>query len=116
MNGDAPGYRTGNISDAANEAGASDNNLNLNVGDDRWKDILAEWQDGQTYDIKGGKIQQVTPGKFRVLELDLGQAGTNEETEANEAGKRAAEKDEAEGTREYSNPAVENLMATEERR
>lgn len=47
------------------DPGAVDNRLSLDPNDARWKDMLAEWEDGQEYTVTL-TITQLSPGEFEV--------------------------------------------------
>jgi len=105
MNGTATPYDTGPKS-LEGESGALDNVLTLNPNDPRFEPTVKNWKDDGVYQITGGRIRQVSPGQFEVIDLKFGE---NEEMPAeDEAAQRADEKTPPKGS--YNNPAVENLQ------
>jgi len=87
------------------EPGQEDNRLSLDPNDPRWKKLLDEWNDGETYSVNV-QIEQISPGEFRVTALKEG--GGSEESET------PPEKDTAEESSESAmqskNPAVQSML------
>lgn len=88
------------------ESGALDNVLTLNPNDPRFEPALKNWKDDQEYQITGGRIRQVSPGQFEVIDLQFGD--NTQMPVQDETAQRAVEKSPPKGS--YSNPAVENLQ------
>jgi len=102
-------YNTGPLADAEGESGAVDNRLDLNPNDERWKATLESWEDGQEYPITGGRIRQISPGTFEVIDLKFG--GAEEMPDKGEGHPQMSEDmppapDHSDG---YTNPAMERL-------
>jgi hypothetical protein len=49
------------------DPGAEDNLLSLDPNDPNWAEEIAEWEDGQEYDLDV-KVRQISPGQFEVLQ------------------------------------------------
>lgn len=113
MNGQ-PEYNTGALAEADAEPGAVENRLTLNPSDERWKAKVESWEDGQTYPITGGKIRQIAPGEFEVVDLQFG--GAEEVSDKGEGHPQGAEDMPPAPDRSgYNNPAIDRLMEQERR-
>lgn len=83
------------------EPGASDNLLSLNPKD---FPVIADWKDGETYDLtdlEGAQLRQISPGEFEVV------PGPSEMEEEEEKPESPAPK------KGYKNPAVEAMSEEE---
>src|ERR1035437_6692974 len=92
---------------ASEEAGAQDNLLELNPGDENFA-FAKDWEDGKEYVIKEMRVRQVSPGKFTPLSAEGGESAETEGgmMDEGETGSMGMAKD-------YENPAVAGLVAGE---
>jgi len=90
---------------ATQEAGAQDNLLELNPGDEKFA-FAADWEDGKTYVIHELKVTQVSAGKFTPISAEGGE-------EASEGGEAEPMEGEETAKGEYPNPAVAGLVKGE---
>lgn len=97
MNGDA------SMND---EPGAQDNLLVIDPNDDRWKEQVGDWKDGETYKFREVEVEQMSPGRYKVLNAEAAQA-PEEETPAEDQGEGAGAETEESA---YPNPAVAKMM------
>lgn len=63
---EAPHYTPGQ------EAGEQDNLLTLDTNDPRWKETIANWEDGGEYTITKGVIRQIEPGQYTLVSATFG--------------------------------------------
>lgn len=90
------------------EAGATDNQLQLDPNDPRWKSAVGNWEDGKTYEFSSLKVRQISPGVFEVTDAVPGaeSEGTQEDTtDASESAEPSEPSDSG-----YQNPAVAGMM------
>lgn len=97
---------------AQDEAGATDNVLNLNPNDPKWQGIVDTWEDGKEYVFANVRVRQESPGRFVVLSAEAEETEEEEESEPGETGAMGEASDVGERVSEsYANPAVAKLMA-----
>jgi hypothetical protein len=95
---------------AQDEAGATDNVLNLNPNDPQWQSVVDAWEDGGEYVFAKVRVRQESPGRFIVLSAEP--EGAEAEAEPGETGAMGEASDVGERASEgYANPAVSRLMA-----
>ncbi len=103
---------------AEDEMGAGDNMLMLNPNDPQWKDAVNSWADGKTYTFNNVRVEQVSPGQYKVLSAEAGEASEPPHDESGEQGESGAQEKggsgsatNATGSNSYSdNPAVSRMM------
>jgi hypothetical protein len=93
------------------EPGQEDNRLSLDPNDPRWKKLLDDWSDGESYSVNV-QIEQISPGEFRITALKEAAAPETDEAPAAEGGTPGAEDDDTDDTSpmKSSNPAVQGMM------
>ena len=84
-----------------------DNELMLDLSDDRWANTVGEWEDGKEYT---GEItvRQVSPGRFEVIQFEPEESAPAEtETETEES--PAPKSTKPSSGSGYKNPAVASM-------
>ena len=88
------------------EAGATDNLLTLNPNDPNFKDIVGDWQDNEEYVFEKLRVQQISPGNYRVVSAE----GADEATDENDSPAPDPAPDDEEEGGPSENPAVNGLL------
>jgi len=60
------------------DPGAEDNRLSLDPNNPDWKEAIADWEDGQEYELSV-KVRQISPGEFEVIEVTPESESSDEE-------------------------------------
>ena len=93
----------GSTPETADEPGAVDNRISINVNDVIFNPEVKDWKDGERYklsDLGNVELMQIAPGEFEIVKSD--------EAEPTEEVSPAAETEEKPG---YDNPAIAKMMA-----
>jgi hypothetical protein len=88
------------------EPSADDNYMRVDPNDPSFK-VTADWEDEKFYLLDGVKVQQTSPGEFRVVSIASGEETEPGDTESpsEDAGETGEEPGEA-APEETGNPAI----------